>query len=73
MLRAALVGAYDRRRTLKHRGEPTADVDARIAELEQQLPDDMIAEAQRIAEPGGPMILGAGPGGHAAGERGQSS
>lgn len=46
--RAQLVGAYTRRADQIHKGLPTGEADARIAELEAELPDDIIAEARGI-------------------------
>jgi hypothetical protein len=47
--RAKLVGAYRRRERLEHRGVDVAEADARIAELEAGLPDDVLADAREIA------------------------
>lgn len=50
--RAQLAGAYRRRHDLQHWGrDDLADVDARIRQLEAQLPADLIAEARRLREP----------------------
>ena len=59
---AKLVGAYERRRDLEHRGLPTVDADERIAELEGALSAELVDQARSIATPGQSMIVGDGAG-----------